>query len=139
MRFSPAAVQILGLAIGLAVVAGCSAANQGPLAPSSALVPAASALQPDKCKTTGGVKLIPCTVTFTKAKTQEVTLSGTDVASSKVKAGPCKGIASFSYFDYGIWMVNPGATTGTCAVVFTGYNSKKQAVGTATLTVTNNS
>ena len=94
-----------------------------------------------KCgPTTGGIKVLPCAVVFKTAKSTQVTVSGPPSAELfAVAAKPCKGIATFKYFDYGIYTVVPGKTKGSCNAVFTAETANKKAIGTAQLAITNNS
>ena len=140
MRFRPApALALLSIST-FALLAGCSGPSQSSvanLAPPTQVQAGSTAIDmsPDKCQNSGGVKVIPCKLTFTKAGYQSsATVSGPSVFRSKVKG--CAGIVTFSYFDYGIWYITSTQTAGKCSAVFTGFDAQKHKVGTATLKIT---
>jgi hypothetical protein len=146
MRFTRIPPHALFCAIGLSLITGCGAATTTPSAPNAMLAPQSIAsnsgiFDAKKCgPTTGGIKVLPCSVIFKTKKSTQVTVSGPPSAELfAVAAKPCKGIATFKYFDYGIYTVVPGKTTGSCNVVFTAETDNKKAIGTAQLAVTNNS
>lgn len=152
MRLSVASLRTLSSIIGLSLLAACSAGNvSSSPAQSAGVMPPASSqaianhtsglvASPDKCKGTGGVLVLPCKITFTNTQTQVVTVSpfGPSYKLPKASKG-CAGYATFSYFDYGMFNVTPGATKGTCKTVFTVRLSSGKVLGKSTLTLTNNS
>lgn len=62
------------------------------------------------------LKVTPTTMTFTKHKYQQAYMSpNTDFYTEK---DTCKGIATATYFSYGIWKISPGTTNGSCGFTF---------------------
>jgi len=139
MRLRPAPIAaLLSIAVFslLATFSGGQASARGIIVlPQQAGAMAIGGVAPDKCKTSGGVEVLPCKLTFTQSNYQlSVTVSGPGVVRSKVKG--CAGIATFSYFDYGIWYITSTSTPGKCSATFTAYDASKNKVGTATLKIT---
>jgi hypothetical protein len=141
MRFRPAPIMALLSISAASVLAAPSSAGQSPatnLAPAQQValtMVVGGQVSPDKCQTSGGVKVLPCKLTFTQANYESsATVSGPGVVRSKVKG--CAGIVTFSYFDYGIWYITSTQTAGKCSAVFTGFDAQKHKVGTATLKIT---
>src|SRR5690242_12391329 len=109
MRFRPAPILALLSLSAASLLAVPSGAAQPPASLARpveqvalTMVIGGDHVSPDKCKTSGGVKVLPCKLTFTSSGYQSsASVSGPGVVRSKVRG--CSGIVTFSYFDYGIW------------------------------------
>ena len=109
-------------------------------------VPITSSWQADPdqegCSGTGGVKVRPCPVTFTKKRDMaEVTVRGPGVTDSAVIETACQkknictaGQLSSKPVD---WFIYPGGKCGSADIYFYGYNASGATVGIGYLKVIN--
>jgi hypothetical protein len=150
MRVSLAPIRVLCSVFALSLLAACSGAGQPSLGQTTTVLPGTQQslsagvgtdVSPDKCpKRTGGVKILPCRITFNNGSSQQVTVSAPGSSFKSYTEGPdtCSGIVTFTYFDYGIFTAKPAKTKGTCRATFTAYTASHKVIGTAKLAVTNN-
>jgi hypothetical protein len=133
-----------------AMFAGCSgspsqvtpigATQQNPALMHSPLVPAVKG----HCPAHGGVRVTPCTVTFSASNTGPDTVTvrtpedkkGTLAESDN--CGGASGIATVAQGSGDDWTVAAGSTIGSCTATFDYTSKRGKLLGHADLSITNN-
>ena len=123
-----------------ALIAGCSGSSSVP--PTSGV--SNSPMVKGHCAAHGGVRVTPCSVTFTPSNTGPFTVitrepedkKGTFTESDN--CGGASGIATVTAGTGDSWTVTAGATTGSCTATFD-YNAGKHGklLGWGNLSITN--
>jgi hypothetical protein len=139
----------LSLAVAAGLLAGCSGGSQGtnPVAPAGnpALVGHASPIADVKggCTAHGGVRVTPCSVTFTSSNVGPFSVTVRTPKNKKGalteldSCGGASGIATVTQGSGDDWNVTAGAETGSCTATFTYANKHGKTTGSAELDITN--
>lgn len=142
MRKSIFSRSLPAVAVVAALLAGCSGSQGVNPATSSG----GSSLSPSVkggCQAHGGVRVTPCSVTFTASssgpdtvtvripKTKKGTLSEGD------NCGGPSGIATVTQGTGNGWIVTAGSSTGSCTATFSFDNKRGKTTGWADLSITN--
>ena len=130
------------IAVVAALLAGCSGSQGVNPATSSG----GSLLSPSVkggCQAHGGVRVTPCSVTFTASSSGPDTVS---VRTPKTKKGTLSesdncggpsGIATVTQGSGDDWTVTAGSSTGSCTATFTFDNKRGKQIGWADISITN--
>lgn len=114
--------EILGVAIGLSLLAGCSWEQQ--VSPSaSGVVPAhRDFAAAHKCERSGAVTVTPCFLTFRHRHNHGINVEAPSTYLVR-EHDNCAGIAKIFDFSGPAWLVASEKTTGNCKVRFTSGTS----------------
>jgi hypothetical protein len=139
----------VSLAAAAGLLAGCAGGSQGvnPAAGTGnpALVSHSSPIANVKggCTAHGGVRVTPCSVTFTASNvgpvsvTVRVPKNKKGTLSELDTCGGASGIATVTLGSGDDWNVTAGAETGSCTATFTYANKHGKTTGSAELDITN--
>jgi hypothetical protein len=115
---------------------------QGPAQLNSAVTTHSSAIEPDACLNSGGVRVAPCRIRFSAANPGPDTVYVRTPKGSKGMlresdhCGGASGIATITQGSGDAWIVTAGPTTGHCKARFSYFNNN-QKTGWATLRINN--
>jgi hypothetical protein len=117
-----------------ALCGGCAGARSGP-----GLLPPTALLEAAKCRSTHGVKIVPCRVDLTLGSPKaHVTASGPKGGSFSYSDKKCmtEGIAQVERTsEKNHYLAVAGTIPGTCTATFTDRERSGKVIGTATLTI----
>jgi hypothetical protein len=129
-----------------AFLGGCggsqSLSPQGPTQANAAGAMHSTPIEPDICRSSGGVRVAPCKVRFTVSNPGPFTVivrtpQGTKgMLQERNKCGGASGIATVMQGSGNSWTVTAGSTTGSCKARFTYFNHGTK-VGWAVLRIIN--